>query len=391
MWYTLVSQEWYVFMIHLKALELEDHPRHAGLRFQLYPANLSHTCRLCSTSQSAYTVSIQKRHFTTARPIHLDEETMLPVVDTSIPTVTCVGNFFFDYASLLLEVHNTTVEHLDSAADEPTKYATILKFDGEMRALCVEKVPKCISPRTPYNPSWPKWVVWAKKLHQASVNHKLIMIHQNFLSKSFKDVRYTYSRWACASAAKNIINMYGTREPEEPQWWVEQAFVVTAGICLVLDIFHRAESDPETLEYQACVQKAIRFLQQFATSSVAIHGVRLLMSILQEYEKLKEGSSTRTIPPATIPARPCSCIPAGNIAAMSIPDAARETHESAPDPEVPLMFDDGTMFNFDIDALGFEDLMDYLPSEGSLNNNVFFDSMLSASNPVLSANNWPMW
>jgi transcription elongation factor SPT5 len=317
---------------------------------------------------------------------------MLPVTDASYATLTHVGNYFFDYATLLLEVHNTMVSHLDSTADEPTKYATILRFDGELRALCVEKIPKCLNPRTPYDPNWPRWVAWARKLHQASVNHKLIMIHQNYLSKSFKDVRYTYSRWACASAAKNIINMYGTREPEEPQWWVEQAFVVTAGICLVLDLFHRAEGDSETIEYQACVQKAIRFLQLFMTSSVAVHGVRLLMSLLQEYDKLKEGSSCRTAPPPlTMPARPCSCVPAGNID-MSIPDAVGATQELVPDPEAPLLFDDGTMFNFDIDALGFDDLMDYLPSEDSLNNNVFFDSMLSANNiGQLSANNWPTW
>jgi hypothetical protein len=370
-------------------------PLFSGLLIPSYSINHINTSRLCTTSQSAYTLSIQKRHFTSARPLHLDEETMLPVSDTSTPTITYVGSYFYDYATLLLEIHNTMVSHLDSAADEATKYATILKFDGEMRALCVEKVPKCLSPRTPYDPSWPRWVLWARRLHQASVNHKLIMIHQHYLSKSFKDVKYTYSRWACASAAKNIINMYGTREAEEPQWWVEQAFVVTAGICLVLDLFHRAEGDPETLEYQACMQKAIRFLQQFATSSVAVHGVRLLISLLQEYDKLKEGSSSRTVPPPTTPTptRPCSCVPAGtDIADMSIPDAVRPTHELAPCPEALFLFDDGTMFNFDIDALGFEDLMDYLPSEGSLNNNVFFDSMLSANNAVqLSANNWPTW
>jgi transcription elongation factor SPT5 len=31
--------------------------------------------------------------------------------------------------------------------------------------------------------------------------------------------------------------------------------------------------------------------------------------------------------------------------------------------------------NFDMDNIGYEDLMDYLPLEGGLDNNVFFDSM----------------
>ena len=33
------------------------------------------------------------------------------------------------------------------------------------------------------------------------------------------------------TAAQNIINIYNARDANEPQWWVEQAFVVTAGIC----------------------------------------------------------------------------------------------------------------------------------------------------------------
>ncbi|KAF1834455.1 hypothetical protein BDW02DRAFT_330389 [Decorospora gaudefroyi] len=338
----------------------------------------------CSNSQSAYIISIQKRHFTSAKPRYLDEETMMPVTEATTATVTHVGNYLFKYGELLLEFHNTMEERLDE--DELTHYAAIIKFDGKMRALCVEEVPECISPRTPHHPSWPKWVAWATRLHQASANHKLIMIHQNFLSKSFKDMRYTYSRWACASAAKNIINLYNTREPEEPQWWVEQAFITTAGICLVLDLFHRSESDPETQEYQACVQKAIKFLQQFFASSVAVHGARLLMSLLQEHGKLKGGSCSKTAGPmvtASATTAGSCAFASGNVTETSIPDAAAPLpHELPQIPELPVSFDDETMFNFDIDALGFEDLMYYLPPGGSLNNNVLLDSMLSA-------NGWP--
>ncbi|RYN39978.1 hypothetical protein AA0114_g11156 [Alternaria tenuissima] len=336
---------------------------------------------LCCTSQAAYTLTLQWRHFTSARPRMLDEETMTPLSNPATPTVTAVGHYFFDYAAVLLDVHNTMVGLLDK--DDATKYAAILKHDGEMRATCTEKVPACLSPRTPYDPNWPQWVTWARRLHQASVNHKIIMIHQNFLSKSFKDLRYTYSRWACMTAAQNIINIYNARDANEPQWWVEQAFVVTAGICMILELFHRAEADGEAQEYQLYVKKAVRFLQLFYTSSVAVHGVRLLMSLLQEYEKLKEASSTKTAPSMeTSASRPCACV-SDNIEDISITDAARGTHGFPVVPDIQLSFDDA--FNFDIDALGFDDLMDYLPSvEGSLDNNVFHTSMLSA-------NGWPTW
>jgi hypothetical protein len=118
-------------------------------------------------------MTLQWRHFTSARPRELDEETMTPVTDPEAPTIVGVTKQVFDCAALLLEVHDAMAELQDK--DDATRYATILKFDGEMRAFFAEKTPKCLSPRTPYNPSWPRWVMWAKRLHEASAHHKIIM------------------------------------------------------------------------------------------------------------------------------------------------------------------------------------------------------------------------
>ena len=302
------------------------------------------------------------------KPQNLDEETIEPTRDQATPTFTHIGNYFFDYAALLLDFYNATVNAEDQ--DEFTRYEILLKFDGEMRAMYAEKLPQCLSPRMPLKPGWPKWIVWARRLHQASVNHKIITMHQNYLSKSFKNVRFTYSRWACTASARNIINLYGTRELNEPQWWVEQAFVVTAGICLILDLFHRADAEPEVQEYLACVNKAIVFLQQFFTSSVAVHGVRLLRSLLQEYTKLHKGLENN------VPLSPALL----DRAEKSLPDTQRVTQTLPANVEIPWSFDESAQFNFDIDALGFEDLMDYLPVESSLDHQVLFDSMCSVGN-----------
>jgi transcription elongation factor SPT5 len=204
------------------------------------------------------------------------------------------------------------------------------------------------------------------------------------MSKSFKDVRYTYSRWACTSAAQNIIKLYHTRDPDEPQWWVEQAFVVIAGICMALELFHRTEADEEAQEYQSYVKRAIRFLQLFYTSSVAVHGARLLLSLLEEYEKSREGSNAKSTPSMDTRTSQSFSSVADNIIDMPTANAARATHQTPLDPEIPFSFDDPTIFNFDIEGMGFEDLMDYLPSEGLLNSNVFQATMLSA-------NGWPTW
>jgi transcription elongation factor SPT5 len=186
------------------------------------------------------------------------------------------------------------------------------------------------------------------------------------------------------SAAQSTINLYTTREAQEPQWWVEQAFIIAAGICLILELLNRADTDEEAHEYQSYVKRAIRFLQLFHTSSVAVHGVRLLMSLMSEYEKLREGASEKTTPSVDRSVmQTCSRI-SDNTTDIPVSDTDCAAEQLSLDAEGPLPFDDPTMWNFDIDSLGFEDLMDYLPSEGLLNNNAFNASMLSASG-------WPMW
>jgi hypothetical protein len=174
---------------------------------------------LCSTSQGMYT--IQRKHFTSIKPNYMDEETMTPVLD-STPTVSHIGNYLNEVSYVLINYHD---EILD-AQEMMSKYNVVLKYDARMRALCTERLPKCLSPITPFNPAWPRWVAWARRLHQASCAHKIIMIHQAFLGRSFKSPQFTYSRWACVSSAKTIIeHMSKEREPEEPQWWVEQVRV----------------------------------------------------------------------------------------------------------------------------------------------------------------------
>lgn len=171
---------------------------------------------LCSTSQGIYT--LQKRHFTSLPPRHFDEETLAPIEGEDTPTYTHISNYLNDFAY-------TLIRYLDDMLDAPdlsTKYNVVLRYDAIVRAMAIEKMPKFLSMRTPYNPAWPEWAAWARRSYQASSAHKIIMIHQSFLGRSFKDSRYTFSRWACLSSAKTIIEAMDKRHPNEPQWWVEQ-------------------------------------------------------------------------------------------------------------------------------------------------------------------------
>ncbi|KAJ4362180.1 hypothetical protein N0V95_001528 [Ascochyta clinopodiicola] len=333
---------------------------------------------LCSSSQSFPGYNVQRKHFTTSKPASFDEDTIMPV-DEGTPTFAVVGNYFFEYAYLLLQFGDAMLDAEDQ--DEQSRYNLILKWDGELRANYAESLPKCLSHRTPLQPHWPKWVSRARRLHEASCSHKIIMIHQSFLNESYKDVRYTYSRWACATAARHVLSLYPKREADEPQFWVEQAFAITAGICLILDLFHRSDFNAEAQEYLACVKRAVVYLASFPTSSVANHGVRVLTSLLQEYSKKSETarSSTQPRPHSHVPSTQASQTPAG-FESVSLAEAALMPLNLPSNPEIPLSNEAAAAFNFDIDMMEFEDLLDNLPTEMGVDGNVFYDSMLAAAN-----------
>lgn len=171
---------------------------------------------LCSTSQGTY--SLQKRHFTSVPPQHFDEETWEPVVNFQKPTFTHLSNY-------LNHVAHALVKYLDDmldAGDIDAKYNVVLRYDAIMRGLCIDKMPPWLSLNRPFDPTWPEWTKWVRRSYHASSAHKIIMIHQSFLGRSFKDPRYMYSRWACTSSAEVVLEAMENRLPGEPQWWVEQ-------------------------------------------------------------------------------------------------------------------------------------------------------------------------
>jgi hypothetical protein len=320
---------------------------------------------LCSTSQGMYT--LQKRHYSSIPPAHFDEETMEPILNEDTPAYTHCSRF-------LHEIAYNLVRYLDDMLDAPdltTKYHVVLKYDAIMRALPLEKVPRWLDSRNPHNPDWPRWAIWARRSYQASCAHKIIMVHQSFLGRSFKDSRFTYSRWACLTSSKTIIDVMEQRHPQEPQWWVEQAFVVTAGLCLGLDLYHRSERDAESIENRAALEKAVTILQQWPTSSVAAHGVRLITSLLQEHTRKVDGTKPT--------ARPDNTVLPQNVGPLAIAhDATEASYTTSIPAEVTDDFSSSwANADFDVDMLAFENLLDTLPMPAGVDSNAFFESMLT--------------
>lgn len=184
--------------------------------------------------------------------------------------------------------------------------------------------------------------------------------------------------------------------------------MVTAGICLALDTFHRGEKDTELRENLIWIDKAIKVrwsgcqyqnlyrniytltkimltipqnlqtLERWPTSSVATHGNRLLNSLLQEYNKKFEASRPNPPSSASLPSLPDNIAPA-SIARAATESAEANTNAQSTIPEVTIPPDQWPPIG-DMDMVGFEDLMDTLPMEAGFDNNMFFESMLSLAN-----------
>ncbi|PVH97630.1 hypothetical protein DM02DRAFT_674005 [Periconia macrospinosa] len=347
---------------------------------------------LCSTSQGMY--QIHKRHFTTILPRHFDEYTWERIRDDNVPTHTMMTTF-------LNEVAYQLSRYLDDMIDAPcleSKYNVVLKYDALIRAINLEKLPRFLRPTTPYNATWPQWTRWARRSYEASSAHKIIMIHQSFLGKSFKDPRYTYSRWACVSSAKIVVELMKTRYPEEPQWWVEHAFVVTAGLVLGLDLFHRGGKGSEAAESKAGVEQAVKILLNWPTSSVAIHGIRLLTSLLEEHTKNTSPQSSSKQHDGQQQQREHNPPSPENMGPLAIAEAARvsasiqppqqpqqqlEEEQVAQNQDIFVSEPSWMNIDFDIDMMNLDMLVD-----PGVNSNVFFEGMLGVPgsndyNPLL--------
>lgn len=315
---------------------------------------------LCSTSLGLY--NIQKKHFTTIKPRYYHEETMTVVTDGT-PTFTHHGNYMSEAAYLLVCYHDDMLDAQDLSA----KYSVVLKHDAILRAFVQDRMPAFLSVQTPYDHNWPPWVAWMRHMYQASWAHKIIMMHQLFLGRSFKQPQYTYSRWACCSAARTIVEqLCHERGPEEPQWWVNQAILVTAGTVLALDVFHRSEGDPEAASHLGLIRRTIGTLEGWAISSIAKHGIRLLNSLLQEYGKKNETMRSDSAPVNRGASIMNNTTPRSTAVASSEPAQAQQEMmaENMVLPEMPYGWGE-------LDFGGIDDFMATLPMDTGMDNSMW--------------------
>lgn len=226
--------------------------------------------------------SIQRSHFTTLRPISCDDTTM-QVLPDDFPSSTSFPNCLRDIAVLMPQIHDAIL----SSNTLYTKYEQVLEYDAKVRALATDALPRYFSMSEPIAPEWPAFVPWARRSLTICFAHKIIMIHRAFLGRSFTEQAFDFTRRTCMVAAKTILREAKQAYDEDgPLLWIDQAFMVAAGITLALDTFHRRPNEPEYEEHRKLVDNTISMLGKFDNSMIALRGVRMLSSLLAEQARL---------------------------------------------------------------------------------------------------------
>lgn len=126
------------------------------------------------------------------------------------------------------------------------------------------------------------------------------------------------------------------------------------------------------------MQKAISILEQWPTSSVAAHGIRLLTALLQE--RAKKSDASKEDSRGKDPEFPSNIAPQAlahdasiNSPAPTPAPVTAPAQVDIPEPTEASVEDEG--WDLDIDMTGFEELMDNLPLQHGFDNSVFLDSL----------------
>ncbi|KAJ5650235.1 uncharacterized protein N7484_003958 [Penicillium longicatenatum] len=227
---------------------------------------------------------IHRRDFNTGKPRNCMDDIEMTTLSDNVPTPVTYHRFLYEIAALMPQLQ----DDLSASHTLFAKYEHVIRYDTKMRTLVSKHVPSCLR-NTALEPSWPRYVPWARHCLTISSAHKIIMIHRKFLWSSFTNPAFTFTRKTCIAAAKTITREQKQLVKEDgPVLWIYHAFSVAASIILCLDLFFDPLPDCDQEENRELVKDMIGILSQSDASMIATRGVkilRLLLNLEQDHGK----------------------------------------------------------------------------------------------------------
>lgn len=208
-------------------------------------------------------------------PLNCHDEDLVPLPD-SLPTVTGYSRFLASIASIMPRLQ----DGLMSCNTMFTKYEQVIKWDKQLRNIAIARRPRWLC-NGPVDPSWPPFVHWARRSLAISSSHKIIMIHRSFLSESFTNPAFEFTRRTCLAASKTIVTEYKhVVEEDGPVLWIYDAFAVAASIIIILDALYRDDThEAETGERLQLARDVVEILKRHQHNMLAVRGVKLLTAL----------------------------------------------------------------------------------------------------------------
>ncbi|KAJ5547679.1 hypothetical protein N7513_004913 [Penicillium frequentans] len=226
---------------------------------------------------------IHKLGFSTTRPQNRDDE--MNLLSDDHPSVISFSRLKYDIAALMPGLQDDLV----CCNTLYTRYEEVLKYDRRLRTLATQHLPRYLQ-NVPIDPDWPCYVPWARKGLAISSAHKVIMIHRKFLSLSFSNPMFEFTRKTCVAASRTIIKeQKEATRGDGPVLWIHQAFSVTASIILCLDMFHQSVADRQSSEHRQLIEDGIEILSHCESDMIAQRGVSLLRAMLEAEQLSNRG------------------------------------------------------------------------------------------------------
>ncbi|KAK1979866.1 hypothetical protein LZ30DRAFT_751122 [Colletotrichum cereale] len=249
-------------------------------------------CQLCSQDWFGIPFSesylISPLYSTSEAPQNCHDHDLSPL-PKNVPTITSYCRFLREIAVIMPQLQDGLMTNNTAY----TRYKQVLTWDARLRTLATVERPGFLT-NTPIETDWPIWVSWARPTLAISSSHKIIMIHRSFLSDSFTNPAFAFTRMTCIAASKTIIKEYKVVSQEDgPVLWIHQAFSVAASIILLLDVLHRTPGEAEHVEHRQLAESVIGILKAYGNSTIAVRGIKLLQALLLE---VSNAFSVRPLP-----------------------------------------------------------------------------------------------
>jgi hypothetical protein len=239
---------------------------------------------------------ISPLHTTSIPPLHCDDES-LEDVPAHTPKITSYGRYLYSISSLMPRLQ----DGVESSNTLFTKYEEVLSFDRALRELATRMRPAYFG-SVPIEPDWPSHVRWARSAAAISSSHKIIMVHRKFLSLSFTNSAFAFTRRTCVAASKTIMKEFQRAVKDNgPVLWIYHAFSVAAGITLCLDMIHSRQGSTGQVEHRHLVDATIRLLEKAEASKIASRGAWLLSKLISAIPNAEESSQARSTGKRSLP------------------------------------------------------------------------------------------